>query len=192
MVWDRAGGDPVYGADLSSRLLGLDVNAEIALHQTLVVQSVSFPGGLAAAPVFSTRRTDWAPRAALGLSRAFDAGGLKDRLLTVAEVYANPAGRADSRVRALPLPYEPNSYSRWYAAFFATFDRFLRSDLTLSFNAIANLDQSCALLSSGLAYHDLNDFSLTFYVNAFAGPDNTEYTILRQAVQAQLIAETAF
>jgi hypothetical protein len=218
MIWDRGGREPVYGADASTRILGLDVNAELALHQEFRKRTFSFSGG---APVFGERRDDWAPRASLGLGRSFRVSGIKDRLTTVAEYYYNGPGNTDRRLGLAPLLtaapateiglpgsglagaegisilaasgfYEPNSYSRHYAAVFATFNRFLRRDLTLNFNAIGNLNQRCALISSGIAYRDLNDFGLGLWVNGFAGPEDTEYTLAGQAVQVQLIAEAAF
>lgn len=88
--------------------------------------------------------------------------------------------------------YEPNSYSRQYAAFFAVWNRFLRSYLTLSCNAVANLDQSSALLAAVLAYRDLNDFGLSFTVYGFAGPKGTEYTLAGDTGTGQLLAQVAF
>ena len=213
MLWDRIGRAPVYGSDVSTRALGLDITAEFALHQAFEVKTLDLSGAI---PRIDTTRREWMPRASLGLGRSFTVSGVRDRLTTVAEFYYNRPGSISGRLpfpdpEALGLPpgtplspslvlaalaaagiYEPNSYSRHYAAFFATFGRFLRSDLTLSFNAIGNLDQGCVLLSTGLVYRDLNDFSLSLSVNAFAGPENTEYTFSRQAVQVQAIGEAAF
>ncbi len=220
MIWDRAGGPPVYGADVSTRWLGLDLNGEAALHQDFRSLRVTETGGL---PSISERYRPWLWRAAGGLGRSFRVSGIQDRLTTVAEFYFNQPGTAAGKMpfadivkslgsanpsqsgalksQALTAAlaaamaggvYEPNSYSRRYAALFATFNRFLRSDLTLTGSAVANLDQECALFSAGVAYQDINDFSLSFYVNGFSGPEGTEYTFLGQAVQAQFVAEASF
>jgi hypothetical protein len=211
MVWDRGGREPVYGADASTRMLGLDVNAELAVHQEFEARSISIVGGL---PGLRTDREEWAPRASLGLGRSYRVSGIQDRLTTMAEYYYNGPGNTDRRLGLasfINLPqgtglsgfdglsilsasgfYEPNSYSRHYAAFFATFNRFLRRDLTLNINAIGNLIQGCALISSGIGYRDINDFSLSVWVNGFAGPEDTEYTLAGQAMQVQVIAEAAF
>lgn len=210
MVWDRGGGAPVYGADVSTRVLGLDVNAEAALHQEYTRRSISFVGGI---PALRSDKETWSPRASLGLGRSFRVSGIQDRLMTVAEYYFNGTGTADRRMGLKPLLpflegrqspgtgldalsasgfYEPNSHSRNYAAFFATFSRFLRSDITLTFNAIGNLDQACGMLSTGIAYRDLNDFGLSLAVNGFVGPEDTEYTLPGEAVQIRLIAEAGF
>lgn len=210
MIWDRGGGPPVYGADISTRFLGLDATGELALHPEFTKRTLSTSGGI---PSLRTETETWAPRASAGLGRSFRVSGIKDRLTTVAEYYYNGPGSTDKRMgltRFLPLVggtsgaasaasalaaqglYQPNSISRNYAAFFATFSRFIRSDIALTFNAIGNLDQSCALLSGGIAYRDLNDFGLSLNVNGFAGPEDTEYTWTGQAAQVQLIAEAAF
>ncbi len=88
--------------------------------------------------------------------------------------------------------YVPNSYSRHYAAVFAVWNRFFRSDLTLSGTALMNLNQSSAVLAGVLAYRDLNDFGLSLTVSGFAGPKWTEYTLAADGVQAQLLAEAPF
>lgn len=211
MAWGRRGHGPVYGADLSTRLLGLNVTGELALHEEFTVNTFSSAGGV---PALGSRSEDWAVRASGGVGRSFRVSGIQDRLTTQAEYYYN--GPGDDRRRLglasflASLPggglagvgglsalaasgfYEPNSFSRHYAAFFATFNRFLRRDLTLAFNAIGNLDQSCALLSSGIAWRDLNDFGLSLWINGFAGPDDTEYTLAGDALQMQIIAEASF
>ena len=211
MVWGKGSEEPVYGADLSTRLLGLDVKGELALYQEFETRTFTAAGG---APVLGQKRDDWAPRAVISLGRSFRVSGIQDRLTTIGEYYFNGPGNTDRRLglaQFLQSPigsgltgagavsmlevsgfYEPNSYSRHYAAFFATFNRFLRRDITLTFNALGNLNQRAALLSGGIAYRDINDFGLSLLVNGFAGPEDTEYTLAGQALQVQLIAEAAF
>jgi hypothetical protein len=211
MVWGKGSEEPVYGADISTRLLGLDVKGELALYQEFETRTFTAAGG---APVLGMKRDDWAPRAVISLGRSFRVSGIQDRLTTIGEYYFNGPGNTDRRLglaQFLQSPigsgltgaggvsmleaagfYEPNSYSQHYAAFFATFNRFLRRDITLTFNALGNLNQRAALLSGGIAYRDINDFGLSLLVNGFAGPEDTEYTIAGQALQVQLIAEAAF
>jgi len=207
MAWKGGDRDPVFGADFSSRVFGWDVTGEAALYPTFTASRFYFQG---VTPIFIKEQKDWTPRAAVGLGRSFDMNGIPNRLMTVAEYYYNHPGDARSRVPhpagfipgyspALAMAllaqsglYEPNSYSRHYAAFFATFARFIRSDISLTFNTIGNFNQKCALISGGMSYRDLNDFSLSLLVNGMAGPDNTEYTFSEQAMQAQIIIEAAF
>src|SRR5690606_1366445 len=163
MAWDKGGSEPVFGADVSTRVLGLDVKGEAALFREFETRSLSFAGVV---PVLSTRTYAWAPRASASLGKSFRVSGIQDRLTTVAEYYYNRPGSTERR---MPFPdeliatppaglsadlamaalaatgfYEPNSYSRHYAALFATFNRFIRSDMTLNLNAIGNLNQRCA------------------------------------------------
>lgn len=211
MAWDGGGRDPVYGADLSTRLLGMDLVAEGALYSSLRTRSLSLAGGV---PALAESRRDWQPRVSVGAGRSFDAGGVPDRLMLSGEYYYNHPGSPDRRMPFASLlgqvaaagftpeqalaaaaafgAYEPNSYSRHYAAAFAVWNRFFRSDLTLSGTALVNLNQSSALLAGVLAYRDLNDFGLSLTVYGFAGPKGTEYTLASDGLQAQVLAETPF
>jgi hypothetical protein len=210
LAWDGGGREPVYGADFSTRLLGLNLTGELAVHREAESVRFSGSGGI---PAVNRHVEEWAPRASLGLGRSFRVSGVPDRLTAMTEYYYNGPGTGNRRLgladflAALPGGlagagamdaaaasglYQPNSYSRHYAAIFATLDRFLRRDLALTLNAIGNLDQSCAMLSGGIAYRDLNDFSLSLFVNGFAGPRDTEYTLAGEALQVQAIAEVAF
>jgi hypothetical protein len=211
MAWDGGGRDPVYGADLSSRLLGLDLVAEGALYTSLRTRSLSMAGGV---PALVETRRDWQPRISAGAGRSFDAGGIPDRIMLSGEYFYNHPG---SDARRMPFAsllgqaaalgftpeqalaaaaafgaYEPNSFSRHYAAAFAVWNRFFRSDLTLSGTALMNLNQSSALLAGVLAYRDLNDFGLSLTIYGFAGPKGTEYTLAADGVQAQILAEAPF
>ncbi|HKP95761.1 MAG TPA: hypothetical protein VJ385_08390 [Fibrobacteria bacterium] len=211
MAWDGGGRDPVYGADLSTRWLGLDFAAEGALYSTFRSQGLEMENGF---PGLTGSKRDWQPRASLGVGRGFRVSGIPDRLMLNAEYYYNHPGSDARRMPFAELPgqaaaagigpeqvaasaaaygaYEPNSFSRHYAAFFGAWHRFLRSDLALSCNAVANLNQGSALLAGVISYRDLNDFGLSFTVFGFAGPAGTEYTFAGQALQAQLLAEIPF
>jgi hypothetical protein len=211
MAWGGGGRDAVYGADLSTRLLGLDWVAEAALHSSLRIRGFTMEGGL---PALTESRRDWQPRISVGAGRSFDAGGIPDRLTLTGEYYYNHPG---SDARRMPFAsllgqasaagftpeqalaaaaafgaYEPNSYSRNYAAAFANWSRFFRSDLALSGSALLNLDQASALLAGVLAYRDINDFGLSLTVYEFAGPRGTEYTLASDGLQVQILAEAPF
>jgi hypothetical protein len=211
MAWNGGGRDPVYGADISTRAFGWDWVGEAALHSSLRTRTLSVTGGV---PALSESERDWQPRVSLGAGRSFDAGDLPDRFTVSAEYYYNHAGSTARRMpfafllgqaasagippdQALAMAaatgfYEPNSFSRDYAAAFAVWNRFFRSDLTLSGSAVANLDQASALLAGTLAYRDLNDFGLSLTVYGAAGPEGTEYTLAADAVRVQILAEAPF
>jgi len=205
--------DFIYGLDFSSRVLGWDITGEGALHRRQTRYALSL-GAAGEVPRFTRENLIWVPKAALGLSRQFGVNGVPDRLLVLGEYYFNGAGSAQSELpwpddfgSAMPVTdlttlllrsaveagyYRPNDYSRHYAALFTTFGRFLRSDIDLLFNAIGNINQSCAQLSAGVAYRDINDFTLTFYLNGFVGGNAAEYTFTGTALQAQLLAQVVF
>ena len=212
MIWGRGNQAPVYGLDLSTRLFTLDVTGEAALYQEFEARSLSFTSS--GFPVVDTRTEEWEPRMAFGIGRFFRISGIRDRLHLLGEYYYNAPGNTDDNMGFAPmlaaLPgsgltgqqglsilatsglYVPNSYSRHYAALFATFSRFFRESLTLTFNTIGNLNQSCALLTTGITYQDLNDFNLSVLVNGFIGPDDTEYTLAGEGLQLQIIAASRF
>jgi hypothetical protein len=88
--------------------------------------------------------------------------------------------------------YVPNNLSKWYAAFFGSFGRFITSDMTLAVNGIVNLNQRCATITTGLTYTGLNDFTMGLSINGFVGPENTEYTFSGDAVMVRLTAGVTF
>ena len=88
--------------------------------------------------------------------------------------------------------YEMNSYSRYYASLFTSISKFIISDLTYSLNAIANLNQGSAILSTGVTYTNLNSFTMGLTLNAFVGEQNTEYTYSNNALSVQATAGLSF
>jgi hypothetical protein len=211
MAWGGGGRDPVYGSDVSTRWLGLDITGEAALHSAFLTRSLDLSSGM---PAVETEERHWQPRVAVGAGRGFGFAGIPERLRIQAEYYYNHPGSGDARMpfaRALArFPaagytpeqamaaaasyglYEPNSFSRHYAAVTAAWSRFIRSSLTLTGNAIANLDQGGAMLAGILAYQDLQGFALNWIVYGFAGPKGTEYTLTDDAIQSQVQAEIRF
>jgi hypothetical protein len=216
-IWDKRGYDPVYGFDLSAKLLTIDINGELGLYQTYRLRTVDGFDSLGV-PQIGQEDHKWVPRVCLSLGKSFAVMGVPDRLSLVAEGYYNQAGIADNKLN-IPMPplaaqadqasrdllerqivlalmakgmYEPNSYSRWYAAFFGSLGQFITSDITLTLNGIANINQGCATITTGLTYSGLNDFTMGLSVNAFVGAENTEYTFSKDAAQVQVTAGVTF
>lgn len=88
--------------------------------------------------------------------------------------------------------YEMHSYSKYYAALFTSFSRFIISDMTLSLNGIVNLAQGSAIISTGILYQNINDFNLGLNMYGFAGPANTEYTFDKKGLSVQVTAGIVF
>jgi hypothetical protein len=118
-VWDRKGRKPVYGFDISTKLLGIDISGEAALYQRLYSGSLAFDApirdipadgtsvpdtsaqsGPAAKPRVVTVKSDHpVPRVAIGLSRSFNVLGVPDRVTAVAEFYYNGAGNTNRTIK---------------------------------------------------------------------------------------------
>jgi len=88
--------------------------------------------------------------------------------------------------------YEMNNYGKYYAALFTSIRRFIVQDMTLTLNALSNIAEPSFIVSGGLSYKTLHDFSLGLTVNGFLGRDYTEYTFLNNALSVQLTAGIAF
>ncbi|OGS33404.1 MAG: hypothetical protein A2293_03325 [Elusimicrobia bacterium RIFOXYB2_FULL_49_7] len=93
-VWGKKDKMPVMGGDISSRLLGLDISGEVSLfRQDNEMIMVARHDSL----LLAEGPKEWAPKAALGLTKNFDFGGIPNRITTVLEGYYNSAGY-DSRI----------------------------------------------------------------------------------------------
>jgi len=88
--------------------------------------------------------------------------------------------------------YKTSQHATYYAALFSTFSRFITTDMALSFNAIGNIAEQCAMLAGGLTYKDLRDFSLGLMIIGNVGPDKTEYTYTGSALSVQMTAAITF
>lgn len=211
--WARRHRRPVFGYDISSRAGDVDIAGELAVSRRDNTVYARARGGS-----LYTYREDatWTPRAALTLSRGFRVGDFNDRLTVAAETFYNANGYTKSPFRdgnlytftgplATLLPagtrgqfivgnglYEPNYMARHYAALFATFTRFLVTDLTLSANYIRNLNDDSGAVSAGVNYRNLQDFSAGFLATAFAGPSKGEYTWSGARLLLQLTAGVSF
>jgi hypothetical protein len=201
---DKRGNKPVYGLDISTQIFKINFNGEVALYQLYKT---------------SLLNKKWVPRIAVNASKSFDAFDVTDRISVTSEFYFNSVGDDSKRINlgkilatlgdrspiADSLPtnmqsgslmmsglYEPNNFSKYYGALFISVSKFILSDMTLSCNAILNLNQMCATISTGLSYRMLNDFSIGLQVINYVGSDNTEYTISGRSVDLQLTAGVVF
>ncbi|MBN2188401.1 MAG: hypothetical protein JW699_03025 [Chitinispirillaceae bacterium] len=82
--------------------------------------------------------------------------------------------------------YEMHSYSKFYAALFASISRFILDDMTFSCNAIGNLNQMSFVVSTGVSYQSLHNFIFGISLNAFLGRENTEYTFSGNGLMVQI------
>ena len=211
--WGRRGRSSVFGYDVSSRLGDVDIAGEVAVAGRDNTRYVREDAGTLSTYIKDDR---WTTRAALNLSRGFRLGDFNDRLIVATEFYYNQNGYTRSPFRdrtiyaytgplAVLLPagtkrdflignglYEPNYLGRYYGALFASVSRFIITDMTLNANYVRNLSDDTGLLSTGVTYRNLNDFSAGCLVNAFLGRPRGEYTFSGAKLSVQLTAGVAF
>jgi hypothetical protein len=220
-VWGKRNKKPVFGVTVSTAVKNFNINAEAnvtsgnnyllpdwndgSLEEYLFVKHAPVKD-LGNIPV---------TRVCLSVFRFFDLLDIKDRVSVDIEAYYNQAGEGsghnffkDHNIGSLleNLPdnekyaanmavyrfLEPNSYSMFYTAFFASVSKFIISDLTLNINGIMNLNQSCAVLSTGLSYRNLHGFSIGLMVNNIIGSEETEYTLYGNRMSTRLTAGLVF
>lgn len=211
--WAKRNRRAVFGYDLSSRLGGMDIAAEASLARRDNTYFMGEEGGT----LYSYLKEDqWVTKAAVNMSGSFRLGDFNDRLTASTEFFYNKTGYASSpfRDRAAyawsgPLStlvpagtkrdfllynglYEPNYMARWYGAAFVTVTRFIITDMTLNLNYIRNLCDDSGMLSAGVSYRTLNDFTAGFLVNSFLGPRYGEYTFSGAKLGAQLTFGVSF
>ncbi|MFH0975899.1 MAG: hypothetical protein V1874_08975 [Spirochaetota bacterium] len=88
--------------------------------------------------------------------------------------------------------YEPNYFSRYYAAIFTSVKQIFVSELTLNINGIMNISDYSFILSTGLSYQNINDFKAGLTVYTFIGKENREYTFSGNAASILLTAGIIF
>jgi len=88
--------------------------------------------------------------------------------------------------------YEPHYFSKYYSALFASVRRFIITDMTLNVNYIRNLSDGSGIISAGVQYKDINDFSYSFLLNSYVGNPAREYTFSNTTLTAQLTAGISF
>jgi len=155
-------------------------------------------------PHYKTHR--WFPRISFNIGREFDFGNIPDRIRVNFETYYNHAGKNHSSFKRYLPPksiadslevreklllsavqyLEPNNFSQWYAAGFITIGRFILTDMTLSTNALYNVNQNTALVSVHLNYITLHNLSFDLLLSGYPGKNYTEYTVFGQGLTTEL------
>lgn len=203
-AWAKKGFRPVYGFDLSSRLLGFDLWAELATSEganrprVRLQETTTFLGPVR---TFVEERTaDQVFEASLGLGRAFDIV-TPERLRVILEAYWNSDGydrpmfgARDSAGRTFADYgyYRPAACNRFYSAAFLTFAKFFHQDLTASASALANWDDLSATLSLGLNWNPVYNFTVALSVAGLVGKPDSEFGHADHAVIPRLDLTVVF
>jgi hypothetical protein len=220
-IWDRRGAKPVYGVDFSTGLFDINFageaavsygdnnyrmmedNGELSLEKTekklLPRASLGFTKMLTV--------NGMPNRMTVVGEFYYNGAGYTENIMkdSAFYLYREPLRVTGPNGQNISIPggpksayflannlYEMNNYSRFYAALFTSFGRFINSNLTLSGNAIANLDQGSVMLNGALTFAGLNNFNLGLAVTGWVGPDKTEYTVWNSALATQLTAAVVF
>lgn len=220
-VWKKRHYKPVGAYDFSTRLFGIDIKGEAALSHGDNTDRIRVRNGvletyspedqwIPKASINFGRAFDYkdeVDKIMLNLEFFYNGAGYTGNLFADQTTYA-----FDSPVDAIDASGQPVSYnsgtkrdfllynnlydinylSRYYAVFFATINKFIRSELTLTANLISNISDHSYILATGINYLDINDlkFGLQFYFNL--GDKNAEYTVLGRGGQIQLTAGILF
>jgi hypothetical protein len=212
--WAKRNRRPVFGYDMSSRLGDTDVAAEIGVSRRDNTRFIRDSGGTLD---IYRKSQSWATRAAVNFRRGFRLGNFNDRLTASTELFYNQngytgnilddgtaynfsgplaaAGQTSGTKKEFLLGnglYAPNYLSRYYGAVFTSVSRFLITDLTLNMNYVRNLNDQSGVLSTGVSYKNINDFSAGFLVSASLGRGDREYTFSGVKLLYQLTAGVSF
>ncbi|MCX5784982.1 MAG: hypothetical protein NTX59_04790 [Elusimicrobia bacterium] len=210
--WAKRGRYPVFGYDLSSRLGHVDIAGEVSVARRDNTRFIRDSGG-----VLDTyrKKDDWVSKAAVNFSKGFRLGNFTDRLTVATEFFYNQTGYTKTPFRDMtpytfsgPLSvlspgtkrdfmlgnglYTPNYLSKYYGAVFTGISRFIITDMTLNMNYVRNLNDNSGVLSTGVTYKNINDFSAGCLVNAYLGPADSEYTFSGAKLMVQVTAGVSF
>jgi len=215
--WAKKGYNPMFGYDFSTRAGYVDILGEFSISRGDNLKRIRVDQG--ALDVY-TNNYDWAPRTSINFSKGFRLGNFNDRLTVSTEFFYNQLGYDEDLFKdqavyqfgaPLLLPngtavnagtkrdfllgnnlYTPNYLSRYYGAVFTTITRFLITDMSFNCNYIRNFNDGSGILSAGVTYANIYDFSAGLLLNSFLGPENGEYTFLGIKYDAQLTFGISF
>ena len=210
--WAKRDRYPVFGYDLSSRLGHVDIAGEVSVARRDNTRFIQNNGGVLD---IIRKEQPWPVKAAINFSKGFRLGNFTDRLTVATEFFYNQTGYTKTPFRDMthytfsgPLSvlspgtkrdfmlgnglYTPNYLSKYYGAVFTSISRFIITDMTLNMNYVRNLNDNSGVLSTGVTYKNINDFSAGCLVNAYLGPANSEYTLSGAKLMVQLTAGVSF
>lgn len=207
--WVKGGYIPVFGYDFSTRIKDFDVVGELSMARGNNNRIMREDQG-----VLSIERQDHdlTTRASIGATQRYRLGNFNDRVAVTGELYYNQRGYIENifadtteyvfnpSTGTMGAPtsgtkkdfllghnlYDQHSFSRYYAALFTSGSRFILTDMVLQLNYIRNLSDSSGIISTGVNYTNINDFSVGFLANYYLGKPNREYTFPGQKTSFQL------
>ncbi|MDD5455571.1 MAG: hypothetical protein PHV30_00910 [Candidatus Margulisbacteria bacterium] len=195
-AWKKKGFIPLFGFDFSSRLEGIDVLGEMTMSYGDDQTKVRNVNGTAQLYKIGNA---WVPKISLGLSKSFS-WIYADQITLISEFFYNDSGYTENVFKdsvaftsliANNL-YVPNYHSKYYMAVFGTIAKYPFSDSSVNCNYISNLCDSSSILSTGISYSPVNNFTLQVNVNSFIGPELAEYTFSGYRLSFDVFATMLF
>jgi len=219
--WYKRNYEPVGAYDFSTRISNIDIRGEAALSYKDNANRIRVNNGILEqfseedkwipkASINFGRAFDYGDevdKVILNLELYYNGAGYRDNLFADENEYAFDApievpdstGQMSTYTEGSKRDYllynnlyDINHLSRYYAVLFASVNKFIRSELTLTMNLISNISDNSYILATGLNYLDINDlkFGLQIYFNL--GDKSSEYTAMGRGVQTQLTAGILF
>lgn len=189
---------PVFGADMTTGLLSLDLRAEVSVSYDEKNKIINTSDVW---PTLESRRGDWIPKVSAGFGRFFNFMNVTNRIRFEAEFFYNYAGYNENIFAKSDIYkykfleedlYEPNYYGRYYAAAFLYIMQFFSKDLTLSLNYMRNISDESSIVSCLFSYNMAYNLTLGFMINGFLGPPNREYTISGNTLSTEITVKIVF
>ncbi|MGA1867256.1 MAG: hypothetical protein ACMUJM_01795 [bacterium] len=148
-------------------------------------------------------------RISLNVELYYNEGGYTDNLLSddTPYTFSKPITISDPSGSSQPITlqegtlrdfllytgmYEAHHFSKYYIALFTTTRKFIVSDMQLILNMIGNLNDRSCILTSGIKYTNINDFSIGVTIYSYIGSRKCEYTMHNNAVTAQFTIGVLF
>jgi hypothetical protein len=210
---------PVYGYDITSRILGFDVHGEISLsygdnnrrlrvypwyitvpNSSLILQTMYLAPGNTQVMDYRVKGK-WIPKASAGFGRGFEVRDIKDRIRIDVEAFYNSTGYDENVFEKDVLSvgyflsrglYTPNYYGKYYAGIFITIRQMFVEELSSMVNCIVNVKDQSSVISGMITYAPYYDLTLNLQVNGFIGKRNREYTVFGNYLVTEFSAKLVF
>ena len=210
---------PVYGYDVTSRIVGLDIHGEVSLsygdnnrrlrvypwyiigaNSSILMETMYLVPGKTSIMDYRVRGT-WIPKASFGFGRGFEVKDVKDRIRVDVEAFYNHAGYDRNIFEKDFLSvgyflsrglYTPNYYGKYYAGIFITIRQMFVEELSSMVNCIVNIKDQSSVISGIITYAPYYDLTLNLMVNGFIGKENREYTVYGNYLMTEFSVKLVF
>ena len=221
-AWNKKGFNPVYAYDLSSRIFRLDIVAEAAFSKGDNNYKIREENGILSKYKVDDEWVsrvclgigksydfmDVNDRISINMEFYYNQTGYTENIFADTATYAY-AESVTVTENGSPVPvtkvrgtkkdflidsdlYDMNNISRYYSALFINVSKFIISDMSLNLNLLGNFNDSSYILTTGVSYEDINDFSVGFDIYSYIGNKNREYTFMNNEYTTQLTVGVLF